>query len=316
MSRLLPNKFGRSFRTVALVAATFAVGLTAQEPTPLENACTSPVLAAVGGRIVVLGKDGAVKREIKTGGLVHDAWMLPSGNVLYANGKAVAEVTPEGKTVFEYKAKVQKGGGTYACQRLANGNTLIGENSTGRFLEVDGDGRVVTTVQGKDCTEGKHHNLRMVRKLANGNILACHSGAKRVVEYALDGTVIWEFRPPKAGLVYTAVRLDNGNTMISTLKTISEYKPDGTVAWAFTNTDIPGVTITNMTGFHLLPNGNIVAGCYAAFDKETKEGTLLFEITREKALVWAYRRRDLGGTCMAVQRLNDDGLALAPPTVR
>ena len=42
--------------------------------------------------------------------LVHDAWMLPSGNILYADG-GVTEVTPDHKVVFQYKSEVSKGGG-------------------------------------------------------------------------------------------------------------------------------------------------------------------------------------------------------------
>ena len=309
-----------SVTTAAILATVFTIGVSPQvgaaDTEPLRNAFPDQMLAAVGRRIVILAKDGTVAREIKTEGLVHDAWLLPSGNVLYANGKAVAEVTPEGTTVFEYRAKVQEGGGTYACQRLDNGNTFIGENSTGRLVEVDSSGKIVAEVQAQGCVKGKHHNLRMVRKLKNGNILACHSGAKRVVEYASDGTVVWEFTPPKAGLAYTALRLDNGNTMVSVLNRVAEFSPDGTVAWEFTNKDIPGATITNMTGFHLLANGNLVIGCYAAFDKQTKQGILLFEITRGKQLVWSYSRHDLGGTCLAVQRLDGQGRALPGSTTR
>ena len=58
---------------------------------------------------------------------------------------------------------------------------------------------------------------------------------------------------------------------------LQEYDAAGKVLWEFSNTDLPGVTITNMTGLHLLSNGNIAVGCYSAY--RNGEGTGLFEIT-------------------------------------
>ena len=73
-----------------------------------------------------------------------------------------------------------------------------------------------------------------------------------------------------------------------TLSQITEYDKDGQEVWDFTKNDVPpGVTVQNMTGMHVLPNGNVVVGCYAAYTKEGK-GTGLFEVTREKKLVWRY----------------------------
>ena len=103
--------------------------------------------------------------------------MLPNGNVLFADGASVSEVTSEHKVVFCYKAAEQHGGGSYACQRLDNGNTLVGENSTGRVLEVDPAGKIVFQLQTSPAKTGTHHNFRMVRKLENGNYLVCHSAA-------------------------------------------------------------------------------------------------------------------------------------------
>ncbi|MDR0609304.1 MAG: hypothetical protein LBG58_04285, partial [Planctomycetaceae bacterium] len=43
------------------------------------------------------------------------------------------------------------------------------------------------------------------------------------------------------------------------------------------------------TGFQRLKNGNLLIGCYAAYNKEGK-GVGMFEITRDKKLVWAYQK--------------------------
>lgn len=269
------------------------------------------VLAAGSGRVLILSPSGEVLWEQKTA-LAHDVWMLPNGNVLYADGASVTEVTPEKKVVFQYKAEVQKGGGSYACQRLADGKTLVGENSTGRLLEVDPAGKVVFTLQTSPAKEGQHHNMRMVRKLENGNYLVCHSGGKTVKEYTPKGEVVLEIK--EDNIAFAAIRTAKDTTLVSSLNHIREYDAKGTKVWEFANTDIPDVKIGAMTGMHLLPNGNIAAGCYAAY--KNGAGTGLFEITREKKLVWRYSNPKADGSMMAIQVLDKEGKPLPGTCLR
>ena len=84
------------------------------------------VLTAGDRRVMILSPAGEVLWQYPTQ-LTHDVWMLGDGHVLFADGETVTEVTPEKKVVFQYRAQEQKGGGTYSCQRLANGDTLVGE---------------------------------------------------------------------------------------------------------------------------------------------------------------------------------------------
>ena len=269
------------------------------------------LLVGGSGHVLILDARGAVKWEHPTA-LTHDAWLLPNGNVIFADGASVTEVTPQHKVVFCYKAAQQHGGGTYACQRLDNGNTLIGENSTGRVLEVDPAGKIVFQLQTSPAKTGNHHNFRMVRKLENGNYLVCHSGSHLLKEYAPDGKVVLQIQTPN--LVFTAIRTPQNTTLISTLNRLQEYDAAGKVLWEFSNTDLPGVTITNMTGLHLLANGHIAVGCYAAY--RNGEGTGLFEITRDRKLVWRYSNTAGDKSMMAVQCLTPDARPLPGKCMR
>jgi len=265
----------------------------------IEGKLDSQVLATGSGRVMLLSPQGEVVWEHPAGN-IHDAWLLPNGNVIFADGN-VTEVTRDHKVVFEYKPENQKGGGAYSCQRLANGNTVVGENAAGRVVEVDKDGKVVCAVATRYGNTDDHHHLRMVRKLANGNYLVSHSQGNVVREYKPDGSTAWEKQTK--GLTFAAVRLANGNTLVSTLSQITEYDKDGNEVWEFKKDDLPGVTIQNMTGIQVLPNGNIVTGCYSAYTKEGA-GTGMLEITREKKLVWSYvspGRRD--SSMMGVQKV-------------
>lgn len=249
----------------------------------IEGTLDKPVLATGSGRVVLWSQQGDVLWEHKAGN-VHDAWLLPNGNVLFADGN-ITEVTREHQVVFEYRPEIQEGGGAYSCQRLTNGNTVVGENASGRVVEVDKNGKVVFSMMTRYGHTDAHHHMRMVRKLANGNYLVSHSQAKILREYRPDGTTAWE-KPTKA-LVFAAVRLVNGNTLASTLDQITEYDKGGNEVWEFKKTDVPDVTIQNITGIHVLPNGHIVAGCYSAYTQDG-QGTGMFEITRDKKLVWRY----------------------------
>lgn len=258
------------------------------------------VLAGGTNRVVILNPDGGVVWQ-HAAGLVHDVWMLPNGNVLFADGQTVTEVTPDHEVVFQFRSVEQRGGGAYSCQRLDNGDTLVGENSTGRVLEVDRAGRVVFQLQTTPATVGAHHNMRMVRKLESGNYLVCHSGANMVKEYARDGRVVWELKTPN--LAFGAVRTTQGTTLVSTLDHLYEYDGAGKQVWQFANTDLPGTVVTNMTGFHLLPNGNAAVGCYRAYTG--RAGAALFEITRDRQLVWRYANPGGDASMMAIQRLDE-----------
>ncbi|MDR2844801.1 MAG: hypothetical protein LBV28_01770, partial [Puniceicoccales bacterium] len=63
----------------------------------------------------------------------NDLWILPGGTLLFGNGTGAKEVSFKDNTVkFEYTSKSEM----FAVQRLANGNTFVGECSSGKLLEI------------------------------------------------------------------------------------------------------------------------------------------------------------------------------------
>ena len=241
----------------------------------------SKILAACAGKVVILNEKGVVIWKHRAGNVI-DVWMLPNGNVLYADGN-IHEVTPDHKEVFTYRPKLQKGGASYSCQRLPNGNTLVSENIAGRIVEVDPKGKVVfsfmTTFNPRLYA---HRRLRSVRKLENGNYLVVHAQEKKIREYTKEGKIVWEL--PTNGWGVFAFRLPNGNTMVGSSREVSEFTPDKKKVWTFKEKDIPGVVLYNLCGIQVLPNGNLVIGCY--FPKGDNIGTDCLEITRDKKCVW------------------------------
>jgi prepilin-type processing-associated H-X9-DG protein len=301
----------RWIRTGAALVLGLAGGaLAAEDAAVMTGTPSGNLLVGGSNRVMILAPDGRVLWEQKAG-LVHDVWMLPNGNVLYADG-SVTEVAPDHKVVFQYKPEVQQGGGAYGCQRLENGNTMVAENSTGRILEVDPSGRAVFTLQLQPSQQGSHENMRIARKLKNSNYLVCLKGARLLREVTPKGDTVLEIKT--ANITFAAFRTPKNTTYVSTLDHVTEYDAAGKKVWEFANTDIPGVTITNMTGMHLLPNGNLAVGCYAAY--KGAEGTGLFEIARDKKAVWRYGNPKADGSLMALQVLDKAGKRLPGECLR
>ena len=240
------------------------------------------LLVTGSGRVVRFAPDFTVRWECPAGN-ISDVQLLENGNILFADGRVV-EVTPEKETVFQYAPPRGKEG-SFTCRRLENGNTLVGENYSGKVMEIEPDGSVAFELQTKFTTDNQHHRMRYVRKLDNGNYLVDHSGDHLVREYTPTGEIVWEQKVPN--IAFAAERLENGNTLISSLDQITEYAPDGNIVWEFKTSDLPELHIRNMTGFHRRANGNLVIGCYAAYDAEGR-GVGMFEITRDKKLCWFY----------------------------
>jgi len=295
----------------AIVGVCLAATVMAAGDAPLMTGAPSGNLLVGGsGHVMVLAPDGKVLWEHKTG-LVHDAWMLPSGNVLYADG-GITEVTPDHKVVFQFKSEVTQGGGAFGCQRLENGNTMIAENSTGRILEVDPAGKIVFTLQLQPSKQGDHSNFRLARKLKNGNYLVCLKGAKILREVTPKGDTVMEIKT--ANITFAAFRTPRNTTYVSTLDNVTEYDAAGKKVWEFAPADVPGVTIRNMCGIHLLPNGNLAVGCYAY--NKGGEGTGLFEVTRDKKVLWRYSNPKADGSLMAIEVLDSNSKPLPGECLR
>jgi hypothetical protein len=289
---------------VALLTGWNAIG----EDKTVHGTLEGQVLATGGGRVLLFDETGKILWQHK-GANCSDIWMLENGHVLHADNN-VHEIDPKtDKEVWSYKPPQQKGGGTFSCQRLANGNTMVGENSAGRVVEVDKDGKVVFELKLPMCKPGSHNNLRMVRKLKNGNYLVCHKGPALVREYTPEGKVVFEVKVSDAA--FSAVRLENGNTLVGHINCITEYDPKGKQLWQFNKKELTDLKIGFICGIQALPNGNIVMGIYRA--DNTPNGAGVLEITREKKVVWRYVRSSgkSDRNMMSVQRLDKNGKPLS-----
>jgi len=244
----------------------------------------------------------------------NDIWVLPGGNLLFNTGHGVKEVTRDRRVAFTYESASE----IYACQRLPNGNTFIGECNAGRLLEVDPAGRIVHQVkllpEGRD---GGSAYMRNARRLANGNYLVAHYGLQVVREYDSDGKLVWQVAAP--GGPHSVVRLPDGNTLIASADRdgaparVFEAAPDGRTVWEVRGDELPGISLKFMTGLQRLPNGNTVMSNWLGHGQFGKAPHVI-EVTRDKRVVWTFADHATMKTISSVEILDAAGGPL-PGTV-
>jgi hypothetical protein len=289
-----------------LLASLLYLGLQSLHAAPEQKGTPQRLLvASAGGKIAIVAPDGAIEREMKVPGL-HDLSLLPNGNLLTQSGwTKTIEVDPSGKTVWEYDSAKSNGNEgvpleVHAVYRLANGNTMIAESGPARLVEVDRDGKLQCVIKLTVDHPHKHSDTRLVRPTPAGTYLVAHERDGKVREYDRDGKVVWEYAVPlfdkkRAGghgpeafgnQLFSAVRLENGNTLIGTGNghSVLEVNPQGEIVWKVEQNDLPGITLAWVTRVERLPNGNTRFGnCHAGPGMP-----LGIEVDPAKHVVWSY----------------------------
>jgi hypothetical protein len=285
-----------------LLVLTFSIqNVVAGQPVKHSFACTDYSQ----GMVFIISEKGKVQWQYPAENC-NDLWVLPNGNLLFNTGHGVKEVTRDKKVVFDYQSKNE----IYACQRLANGNTFIGECNSGLLLEVSPDGQITKKIMLlPEGTDGGHAFMRNARKLENGNYLVAHYGLDKVSEYDSEGKIVREITIK--GGPHSVIRLPNGNTLIACSDHngepgIVEVDPSDSVVWQITKNELTGIEMKFMTGMEILPNGNLVFTNWVGHHPEGKV-THAFEITRDKKIVWIYDDQSILKTMSSIQILDSRG---------
>lgn len=273
----------RIIAVVALVLLSSTRTPAAELPGDIKHS-----FLTLGGQTAIIGENSEVLWSYRGGS--RDGFVLPNGNVLIAFAKSVEEVTRDNKVVFSYQ--IDPGNSEIGTtQRLYNGNTLVTElGGNPRLLEVTPGGQIVLEIPLQPETDNAHMQTRMARQLKNGNFLVPHLLAFAVKEYSPDGSIVNTFKTdfpelggrPAENWPFTAIRIDNGNTVVSLThgNKVVELNPAGAIVWKITNDDVDG-WFADPCGSQRLANGNTVIGSHAR-----QEGVFLIEVTREKKIVW------------------------------
>jgi hypothetical protein len=228
-----------------------------------------------------------------------DATLLSNGNVIFSRMSGAGMVGPDKKVLWDYPAP--PGTEIHSCQSIGKDRVLIMRNGNPAQAMIinTSSGAVEKEILIPTPVKGTHGQFRHIRMTQAGTLLVPHLGEGKVVEYNLDGKVLWSV-PAKSP--WHAVRLKNGNTLIAGdwSRYAREVNPKGETVWEFTQADVPGYELGNIQTAHRLANGNTVMCCWIAGDNDTSHwpGTVqVFEAAPDKTIVWAlssWKDPDLG----------------------
>ena len=304
-----------------LVISLFAgIGLSA-----IASAAPHRVILQGNERLAIVASEGRVEWEMPWGA-IHDIHVLENGNIMVQRGPAaVVEIDPPTRqVVWAYDSATSNGNQNkpievHSFQPLPDGRVLIAESGAGRLIEIDREGRLAKAVKLKIDKPHVHHDTRLVRKLENGNYLVCHEADGAVREYdGQNGKVVWEYPVPLFGRerrdghgpegfgnqVFAALRLENGNTLITTGNghSVLEVTPEKQVVWRLEQHDLPGIVLAWVTTLQVLRSGNYVIGnCHAG-----PGNPLVVEIEpKTKKVVWKLERFDDFGNSVSNSQLLD-----------
>jgi HEAT repeat protein len=154
---------------------------------------------------------------------------LPNGNTFMACQTDIIEVDPSGKEVFTFH---RPNGDIMAAQKTRDGQVVF-TTAAGQCVRLDSAGKEV-----KSFVIG-NVGLGSLEVLPNGRLLIPQHANNKVVEYDLEGRVVWE-----AGVTQplAATRLANGNTLVSSYGTFMVLELDraGKVVWEYKAASRPG----------------------------------------------------------------------------
>ena len=253
-------------------------------------------------RAVIVGENGNI--EWKYDKPASDGWVLANGNVLLAlypspgfpKGGVVEVDRATNKAVFEYQGQQKE---ISTVLQLAEDRFLVAElGDEPRAIVIDRSGKILETMPFQCQKENAHMQTRMLRVLPNGNYIAPHLLDFAVKEYEPDtGKVVRSFPTDDRGREkrdwpFTAIRLKDGHTLIGCTNgnRIIEVDAEGKIVWSVTNEDIGENLFDDACGVQRLPNGNTVVTSYHAKGRNVK----LFEVTRDKKVVWRYSGMNAG----------------------
>ena len=235
-----------------------------------------------------------------------DCWRLANGNYLFCHEGGALEMTPDKKTVWEYKAGTNTQ--IHACQPLPDGRVLVVENGPCRIIELDRTGAIAKEIKltPPPANVKLHDQFRGTRKTVGGHYLVSRKGEHRVEELDGDGKTLRSI--PVPGDVHETILLPNGHLLIACGDghKIIELDANEKVVWSVDENEIPGHSLRLAAGLQRLPNGNTVVCNYLGHG-HLGEQAHVFELTPEKKIVWEVTDQKNFKTINQIQLLDVPG---------
>lgn len=258
------------------------------------------------GKVSVVSADGKIEWEYACAA-PQDCWRLPNGNYLFCHVHGALEMTPDKKTVWEYKTDTNTE--VHACQPLPDGRVLVVECGPSRIVEVDREGKIAREIKLTlpPPNVRRHDQFRGVRKTKDSHYFVCRKGEHIVEELDGDGKSLRQIKVP--GDVHEAVPLPNGHLLVACGDghKVIELDAAEKVVWELNENDLPGNPLRLMAGVQRLPNGNTILCNWLGHGHVGEEQAHCFEITPDKKIVWQFADHAHFKTINQIQLLDVPG---------
>lgn len=230
---------------------------------------------------LVDGKPGALGWS----DMIYDGWRLASGSYLCSSHHFVRELTPDGKTVWEFRVKAPVELKT--CVPLPNGDVMTVDADAMELVQLTDQGQRVAKriLVPTDKKASPHNRYNLLRRTDAGTFLLALRTEKAFVEVDESGKELWRHAVPDLPVV--AERLANGNTLMSWRGGLIEATPKHEVVWELKTEDITDFPVIIFGGFHRFENGNtLIANSDWHYKAAGENRVQVFEVTRDKRVVW------------------------------
>jgi hypothetical protein len=252
-----------------------------------------------------------------------DIHMLSNGDIVFAYTAGWRKIDKEGKTIYDFRCPQTLSNAWTECRSaqpigmdkvlfMLNGlpaKLILYNIKTGK---TEMEHELQTFYTNNPAQNRIHGQFNIVHMTKAGTYLVPYSDRQKVFEYDKDWNEIWSYDAHGAW-VWQAVRLKNGNTLISgnNKAFVREVDPEGETVWEINDGDLPGIKLYCTEQMARLANGNTVFcnSGYKISPRNWPNVVQVIEVTPDKKVVWAlnqWRNPDLG-PASCIQLLDQPG---------
>ncbi len=256
-------------------------------------------------QIVIVDKKGDVEWSYPLKGECNDVSMLADSTILYSYKHGARLVNLKKEKLWEYKAET--GTEVQSASPLSKKRFLIMQNGTpAKLLEITRKGKIKRELHIPTNVKKPHGQFRNIRKTKDGNYLIGYFRGNKVREFNKEGKVIKDFEVK--GNNFSTIKLPNGNILVACgdKHRLVELNANGKEVWSLEENDLSDHPLRFVAGLHVLSNGNIVV-CNWGGHGHKKQQAQVFEVTRDKKVVWSVFDWEQLGQISTIQILDEAG---------